>query len=119
MKLGHAYLASHFVARNRNEEEVSLKRIGSEETAFFDVLEEITFAGIFPGELPRRVEIGLRITVRVHEHLQLLLHLLVVQFECLRRVEHSRRMQRYSARRIEIALCITERRDKKVKKSKR
>ena len=95
------------MARNRDEEEVSLVRIGGEEPALPNVLEEVTFARVFPGELPRRVEIRLRITVRVHKHLQLPLHLLVVHLKRLRRVEHSRRVQLHSARCFRIDLSFT------------
>ena len=72
------YSASHFVARNRKEKEVSSTRIVGDESALSDVLEEVSFAGVFSGEFPRRVKIRFRISVGIHEHLELLLHLLVV-----------------------------------------
>lgn len=91
-----SYFASHFVARKRNEEEVSEMRIEGEESTLSDVLEEVAFTCVLAGEFPRRVEIGIRISVRVHEHLELLLHLLVITSESLRGVKHIRR------RRIEV-----------------
>ncbi|WVY95428.1 hypothetical protein V8G54_034516 [Vigna mungo] len=70
--------ASHFVARNREEEEVSSARIVGDKSALSDVLEEVSFAGVFAGEFPWRVKIRFRISIGIHEHLELLLHLLVV-----------------------------------------
>lgn len=101
------YSASHFVARNRKEEKVSSTRIIGEESALSDVLEEVAFAGVFAGEFPRRVEIGFRISVGIHEDLELLLHLLVVEAESLlRRVEDAGGERQRATMRIGIGVGL-------------
>jgi len=60
------------------------------EATLSDVLEEIALTGVLPGELPRRLVERVGIPIRVYVHLELLLHLLVVQLEHPRRVVRVR-----------------------------
>lgn len=84
---------------------MSSTRIIGEESTLSDVLEEVAFAGVFAGEFPRRVEIGFRISVGIHEDLELLLHLLVVEAESLlRRVEDAGGERQRATKRIGIGL---------------
>lgn len=75
------------MAGDRNEEEVGLIGILGAELALSNVLEEISLAGVLPGELPRRLVESVRISVGIYIHLEFPFHLGVVQPEHLRRVE--------------------------------
>lgn len=79
-----SYLASHFMARNGDKEEMSKFRIVGPKRTLSDILKEITFAGVLPREFPRRLVKRVRIAVRVHKNPKIPLHRRVVQLENLR-----------------------------------
>lgn len=78
------------MTRDGDEEEVRLIGVFGAEVTLSDVLKEIALAGVLPSELPRRLVERVGIPVRVYIHLELLLHLLVVQLEDTRRVKRVR-----------------------------
>ena len=78
------------MARDRNEEQVSLIRIFRTESTISDILEEIALTCVLSSELPRRLVKRVRISVCIYIHLEILLHFLVVQPEYLRRMIHIR-----------------------------
>ncbi|WVZ11618.1 hypothetical protein V8G54_016148 [Vigna mungo] len=84
------YLAAHLVTRDGDEEEVRLIGVVGAEVTLSDVLKEIALAGVLPSELPRRLVERVGIPIRVYIHLELLLHLLVVELEHTRRVKRVR-----------------------------
>lgn len=96
-KGGEKYLATHLVTRDGNEEEVCLIGIFGAEATLSDVLEEIAFAGVLSGELPRRLVERVRIPIWVYINLELLLHFLIVQLEYARRVERVRNLFFFSS----------------------
>lgn len=67
------------MARDWDEEEVSLIGIVGAEDTIANVLEEIAFAGVFSGELSRGLVKGVGIAVWVYIDLKFLFHLRVIQ----------------------------------------
>ena len=78
------------MTRDGDEEEVRLVGVFGAEMTLSDVLEEIALTGVLPSELPRRLVERVGIPIRVYVHLELFLHLLVVQLEHTRRVKRVR-----------------------------
>lgn len=76
-----AYLATHLMAGDGNEEEVSLIGIKGAEATLPDILEEIALAGILSGELPRRLVKRFGIPIWVYVNLEILHHLRVIKLE--------------------------------------
>lgn len=92
MKIGECrlstYLSSHLMARDRDEEQIRLIWIMRHESTIPEILEKVSFARVFSGQLPRRLIIGLRIPIGVHVHLKSLHHLLIAQPKHLRQMIH-------------------------------
>jgi hypothetical protein len=76
--------------RNGNKEEVSLKRISSEEATLLDILEEVGLAPVHPRHLPRiSKKVNAGVSVPVYVDLQFPLHSLVVLLQTdIRKVRH-------------------------------
>lgn len=83
-----AYLATHLVAWDGNEKEVSLIGIEGAESTLPNVLEEIALTGVLSGELPRRLVKRFGIPIWVYVNLEPLLHLSVIQLEHARGMIH-------------------------------
>lgn len=85
------HLPSHLMTRDRNEEEVSLIRIIRTESTISNILEEVTLAGVLAGELPGRLVKRIGIPIRIYIHLEILLHLPIIQPKNLRRMINIRK----------------------------
>lgn len=79
------------MTRDRNEEEVSLIRIIRTESTISNILEEVTLAGVLAGELPGRLVKRIGIPIRIYIHLEILLHLPIIQPKNLRRMINIRK----------------------------
>jgi hypothetical protein len=86
------YLASHLVAGDGNEEEVSLIGILGAEARLANVLEEIAFACVLSRELPWCLVKGVGISVWVYIDLEIGLHFSVIQREKLGRMVNTREL---------------------------
>lgn len=84
--LENSNLPSHLMARYGHKEQVGLIGILRPEAALADVLEEVPLAGVLPSQLPRCLEVRIRIPIRVDKNLKFPLHLRVVLQEDVRGV---------------------------------
>ncbi|RWW35150.1 hypothetical protein GW17_00000068 [Ensete ventricosum] len=75
------------MARYGHKEQVSLIGILRPEPALADVLEEVPLAGVLPSQLPRCLEVRIRIPIRVDKNLKFPLHLRVALQEDVIRLE--------------------------------
>ena len=73
------YLASHLVARDWNEEEMSLIGIMGTENTITNVLKEIAFTGVLARKLSWCLVKSVGITIWVYIHLESPLHLRIIQ----------------------------------------
>lgn len=81
-----AYLASHLVARDWNEEEMSLIGVMGTENTITNVLKEIAFTGVLARKLSWGLVKSVGITIWVYIHLESPLHLRIIQPKYLRQM---------------------------------
>ena len=76
------------MARDGNEEKMSLLRTVGAKPALPNVLEKVTLARIFPGQLPRGLIKSIRIAVGINVNLECLLHFSIISIKDIGRVEN-------------------------------
>jgi hypothetical protein len=76
------------MARDGNEEKMSLLRIVGVKPTLLNVLEEVTLAHIFPSQLPRGLIKKIRIVVGINVNLELFLHFSISSIKNLGRVKN-------------------------------
>lgn len=74
------------MTRNWDKKEVSLIWIVRTKPTLANILEKVTFAGVFTGQFPGSLIKSFRITVGVNVNLELPLHFFEIQLEKLRRM---------------------------------